>query len=335
MSTIITVFIGMIGAGLASIIGAPAPFLTGSATLVTLSALINIKCTISIPVRNISFAIIGISTAEGLSSSVFESSLNWPVSLIGMCFSITLLVILGRLIFQYYFKLDRNTSILASSPGHLSYVLSLSEDISGNTVIISVIQSIRVLTLTLAVPGTIALFTDYNMQSPISSAQVLSHSHLAIIIAFSMLVGLALLRFKIPAAFLLGGMVCSTIGHGFDLTPGIVPNALAVSAFIVLGSLIGSRFTGVSFSTFKSCIFKGTLFTSLSLLISIFVAFIISLLTEFRLIEILIAIAPGGLETMVVMGRLVGADPAFVALHHLVRLFFLLILLSFMMRKEK
>ena len=335
MSTIITVFIGIIGAGLAWVMGAPAPFLTGSATLVTLSALINIKCTVSIPVRNISFAIIGISTAEGLSSKVFESSLTWPVSLIGMCFSITLLVILGRLIFQHYFKLDRNTSILASSPGHLSYVLSLSEDISGNTVIISVIQSIRVLTLTLAVPVTIALFTDYNMQSTVSSSQVLSYSHLVTIIAFSAVVGLALLKLNIPAAFLLGGMICSTIGHGFDLTPGIVPNELAISAFIVLGSLIGSRFTGVSFSTFKSCIFKGTLFTSLSLVISIFVAFIISQLTEFRLIEILIAIAPGGLETMVVMGRLVGADPAFVAFHHLARLFFLLILLSFMIRKEK
>ena len=335
MSTIITIFIGVIGAGLAWVLGAPAPFLTGSATLVTLSALMNIKCTISIPVRNISFVIIGISTAEGLNSKVFESSLTWPVSMIGMCLSITLLVILGQLIFQNYFKLDRNTSILASSPGHLSYVLSLSEDISGNTVIISVIQSIRVLTLTLAVPGTIALFTDYNMRSTISSYEVLSYSHLGIIIVFSTFIGLALLKFKIPAAFLLGGMVCSTIGHGFDLTPGVVPNALAFSAFIVLGSLIGSRFTGVSISTFKSCIFKGTFFTSLSLLISIFVAFIISLLTEFRLIEILIAIAPGGLETMVVMGRLVGADPAFVAFHHLARLFFLLILLSFLIKKEK
>lgn len=335
MSTIITVFIGIIGAGLAWVIGAPAPFLTGSATLVTLSALINIKCTISIPVRNISFAIIGISTAEGLSSKVFASSLTWPVSLIGMCLSITLLVILGRLIFQHYFKLDRNTSILASSPGHLSYVLSLSEDISGNTVMISVIQSIRVLTLTLAVPGTIALFTDYNMMPTVSSAEVLSHSHLGIIVCFSTLIGLALFKFKIPAAFLLGGMICSTLGHGFDLTPGVVPNALAVSAFIVLGSLIGSRFTGVSFYTFKSCVFKGTLFTSISLFISIIVAFIISLLTDFRLIEILIAIAPGGLETMVVMGRLVGADPAFIAFHHLARLFFLLILLSFMIKKEK
>ena len=335
MSTIITIFIGVIGAGLAWVLGAPAPFLTGSATLVTLSALINIKCTISIPVRNISFAIIGISTAEGLSSKVFESSLTWPVSLIGMCLSITLLVILGQLIFQNYFKLDRNTSILASSPGHLSYVLSLSEDISANTVIVSVIQSIRVLTLTLALPGTIVLFTDYNMRSSISSSEVLSHLHLGIIIVFSSLIGLALLKFKIPAAFLIGGMICSTLGHGFNLTPGIVPNALALSAFIVLGSLIGSRFTGVSISTFKSCIFKGTLFTSLSLIISIFVAFIISLLTEFRLIEILIAIAPGGLETMVVMGRLVGADPAFVAFHHLARLFFLLILLSFLIRKEK
>lgn len=335
MRTVMTILLGVLGASLAWLIGAPAPFLTGSATLVTICALIKTNCNISIPVRNISFVIIGISTAEGLSSKVFANSLTWPISLIGMCFNITILVILGKFIFEHYFKLDRNSAILASTPGHLSYVLSLSEDVSGNTIVISVIQSIRILTLTLAVPGTIALLTDYDMRSTISYNQVLSYTHLITIITFSAILGVALLRLKIPAAFLLGGMFCSTVGHGFNLTPGVVPNSLAIAAFIILGSLIGSRFSGVSFDTFKSCIFKGTLFTAISLILSIFVAFVISNLTEFRFIEILIAIAPGALETMVVMGRLVGAEPAFIAFHHLARLFFLLVLLSCLIRKDR
>ena len=72
-------------------------------------------------------------------------------------------------------------------------------------------------------------------------------------------------------------------------------------------------------------------------LINIFViisALIISNLTKFNFIEVLIAIAPGGLETMIVMGQLVGTDPAFVAFHHLARLFILLLLLSIMIKQK-
>ncbi len=333
MVTLTTIFIGSLGALSAWLISAPAPFLTGPATFVTISALIfHIKCQIALPLRNTSFVIIGISTAEGINSKVLDNILKWPVSLLIMTFCIVLLVIFGKYLFQTFFKMERNDAILASTPGHLSYVLSLSESGSGNTVIISVIQSIRVLTLTLAVPITITFFADFDMQKTIPQKLILSYTHLIILITFSGLVGLLLFKFKTPAAFLLGGMFSSTIGHGFEFTPGIVPETLTVLAFIVLGSLIGSRFTGISLEIFKSCIIKGGLFTALSLIISLIGAFVISNLTGFKLIEVLIALAPGGLETMIVMGQLVGADPAFVAFHHLARLFVLLIVLSILVR---
>ena len=67
------------------------------------------------------------------------------------------------------------------------------------------------------------------------------------------------------------------------------------------------------------------------LALSVSFEFILSYLTKFRFIEILIAIAPGGLETMVVMGQLVDADPAFIAIHHIVRLIFLSFFIPIMM----
>ena len=334
MATAITILIGTLGALSAGSVNAPAPFLTGPATFVTISALIlHVKCEIAVPVRNISFVIIGISATEGVNSKVLENILKWPISLIGMTCCILLLVICGKYLFQTFFKMARNDAILASAPGHLSYVLSLSESKSSNTVIISVIQSIRVLTLTLALPATIMFFTDFEIQELIPQKLTLSYTHLIILIALSGLIGVFLLKFKTPAAFLLGGMFSSTIGHGFELTPGIIPKYFAVFAFITLGSLIGSRFTGISLKIFKSCILKGGLFTALSLIISLTGAFIISSLTKFKLIEVLIALAPGGLETMVVMGQLVGADPAFIAFHHLARLFLLLFILSIIIKK--
>ncbi len=334
MTTTITIFIGSLGALSAWLVGAPAPFLTGPATFVTVSALIfQIKCQIAVPVRNISFVIIGISTAEGINSKVLDNIIKWPISLIGMICCILLLVISGKYLFQTFFKMGRSDAILASAPGHLSYVLSLSESGSGNTVVISVVQSIRVLTLTLVVPATVTFFTDFDIQKPIPNKLILTYTNLIILITLAGLTGFLLLQFKTPAAFLLGGMFCSTIGHGFELTPGAVPEYLATLAFIVLGSLIGSRFTGISLKIFTACVIKGVSFTGLSLIISVHGALIISNLTDFRFIEVLIALAPGGLETMVVMGQLVGADPAFVAFHHLARLFLLLFILSLLIKK--
>ena len=334
MSTFITILIGSIGGIIAWYIGAPAPFLTGPATLVTLCAvLVNVNCQINTLIRNMSFIIIGISTAEGINAKALDNILTWPISLIGMTLSIILLMFSIRYIFQSYFKMKRNDAILASTPGHLSYVLSLSEITSGSTVIISVIQSIRVLTLTLIVPGLITLFTDTEEIKTISSNLVLNYFHLTILIVSSSLLGFILLRFRTPAAFLIGGMISSIIGHGFELTPGTVPKHLTIFAFIILGSLIGSRFTGINFKIFKSCILRGGLFTILSLIISFVMSLIVSEFTEFQLVEILIAIAPGGLETMIVMGQLVGTDPAFVAFHHLARLFVLLIVLSIIIKK--
>ena len=334
MATTITILIGTLGALSAWLVSAPAPFLTGPAMLVTISALIfNIKCQIALPVRNISFVIIGISTAEGINSKVLDNIFKWPITLIGMTCCIVLLVVLGKYLFQTFFKMERNDALLASTPGHLSYVLSLSESGSGNTVIISVIQSIRVLTLTLAVPATIAFFTDFDLQKTIPHMLILTYTHLILLIIFSGLIGFLLLQFKTPAAFLLGGMFSSTIGHLFEITPGVVPEYLTILAFIILGSLIGSRFTGINLKLFRSCILKGGLFTAVSLIISVIGAFIISNLTAFKLIEVLIAIAPGGLETMIVMGQLVGADPAFIAFHHLARLFLLLFILSIMIKR--
>ena len=334
MHTINTILIGTIGAWFAWFFGAPVPFLTGPALLVTVSTLLfNFSCYISPQARNISFLVIGVSAAEGINSEVIKNVMNWPISLLGMILSMIVVIFLGKYIFHNFFKMDINDAILASAPGHLSFVLSLSEYGSGKTIVISVIQSIRVLTLTLAIPASIVYLTDVDLQKTIPSESFLSYSHLIILLFFSGLIGLILSYFKAPAAFLIAGMFTSTIGHGFDVTPGAVPEFLTILAFIILGSLIGSRFNGISLTIFKSCVIQGLIFTLLSLSVAIFTAYIIATITGFNLTEVLIAIAPGGLETMVIMGQLIGADPAFVTFHHLTRLFVLPFILTTVIKK--
>jgi len=322
-TVLITLLIATCGALAAWFLGLPVPFLTGPAALVSLAALLGVRCRIPIALRDVAFLIIGIVLGSSVTVEILSAAGSWPTSLVAMCVNVAIVMLAGGWMFRRVFAMDRNTALLASSPGHLSFVLSLSTEMNADTAIVSVIQSMRVLILTLLVPVVVALTSDADMTTMIQGEPVLSAQHLGILVGLSVGLGLALKKARVPAAYLISGMICSTIGHGAGLTPNLVPQSLATAAFVVMGALIGTRFSGVTLAMLRRAAIGGVTLTLLGLAISVSAATILSYATGLRLIDVIIAFAPGGLETMVAMGAVLGADPAFVVIHHVARLFFL------------
>jgi len=58
--------------------------------------------------------------------------------------------------------------------------------------------------------------------------------------------GLVFLRFKLSAALLLAAMVVSGVAHGEGWVHGGLNPFLATIGFIALGTLIGTRFAGIT-----------------------------------------------------------------------------------------
>lgn len=148
-SVFTTLLIGACGALVAWWLGVPAPFLTGPATVVSIAGLLGVNCTVPTPLRNACLIAIGLALGSSVTPEILSAASAWPVSLIGMCISVAIVMLSGGLMFQRIFGIERKTALLASSPGHLSYVIGFSADIQADTAIISVIQSMRVLILTL------------------------------------------------------------------------------------------------------------------------------------------------------------------------------------------
>ena len=319
----IALLIGITGAATAWWFKVPAPFLTGPAAFVSVAGVLGAACRIPDRLRDACFIVIGLSLGSSVTPEILNAAAAWPVSLVGMCISVGLVMLAGGLMFQRVFGMDRKTALLASSPGHLSYVIGFSADIGADTAIISVIQSMRILFLTLAVPVAVALLTDADMTMRAPIGHVLPLIHLAVLAILSAIFGAVLVKVKVPAAFLISGMIISSIGHATNVTPGTVTSEISTAAFIVMGTLIGTRFSGVTLNALRKAAFGGIVLTLMGLIISIFAAAIISYSLGLPLIDVIIAFAPGGLETMIAMGAIVGADPAYVAIHHVARLFFL------------
>lgn len=323
LTTLLSLGLGGLGAGLASWLGFPAPFLTGPALLVSICAVAGVRCAIPVFLRNACFLIIGLNLGAGVTPEVLQSAVRWPVSLMAMIVSVVLFMVLGTWALRRLNGCDARTALLAATPGHLSFVLGLSLETGANLTFVSAVQSLRVLMLTLLVPAAVAVFTDADLSMTIARGTMMSLPVLGLLTAAAMLVGLGFTRLHIPAAFLLAGMAVSVIGHGSALTPGAVPGGLSTLSFITMGTLIGTRFTGITLREVVNATLSAALLTGGGFVIVLLASLAVHQLVGLPVTDVLIALAPGGLETMIAMSAVLNADPTFVGFHHVARIFLL------------
>lgn len=328
-SPLITLGIAALGAAVTYALSFPAPFLTGPAIAVTLAGLAGVR-TKALPqrLRDVVFVILGLTIGQGVTPDVFGAMRTWPVTLVALGVSLFAIIFFTRAALMRFWSMDAATAFLSSSPGHLSYVLGLSEGVKADLKIVSIVQSIRVLALTLLVPVAVTLtgrIPDRALEAP---AETAPGPLLALIIAAG-LAGYVLQRLKLPAAYLIGGMLVSIAAHVSGLVSGVMSFWLAAAAFVSLGALIGSRFSGVTGPELRRAFSAGVMVTVLGVVLAGAFAVLAHWITGMDLIAILVAFAPGGLETMAAMSVILGIDPTFVATHHVTRLLMLTAIVPF------
>ena len=334
ISVVITLATGLIGAAAGWWLGFPAPALTGSALLVTVLSVLGINTLVPDFVRNACFVVIGLSMGTGVTPEVYHTAREWPLSFLLLTISLVVILAVGRLALQRLWGQDPVTATLSSIPGHLSYVLGLSADGKGDLPTISVIQSFRVLSLSLLVPFAVSLMGyDTSVMAPPGDKMELLP--LTVSVGLALLIGLGLVRLRLPAALLLGGMLFSTVTHLTGLVHGHVPLWAAIPAFVIMGSLIGSRFSGATWPVLRRAAGAGLAVTVIGFVVSILFALLLVQIVDLPLPQVLIAFAPGGVESMAAMAVIMNTDPAFVAAHHIWRLLVLTFLAQWMLIRAK
>ena len=326
---LITFGISIAGAAITYALSFPAPFLTGPAVAVTLAGLAGMR-TAALPQqgRDAVFVLLGLTIGQGVTPDVLDAMRAWPVTLASLAASLFAIILLTRAALVRYWSMDQATAFLSSSPGHLSYVLGLSEGVKADLRTVSIVQSIRVLALTLLVPVAVTV----SGQVPQGLIEIPVETGLAPLTAMIVAAGIAgflLQRLRLPAAYLIDGMLVSVVAHVSGLASGVMPFWLAALAYISLGGLIGSRFSGVTWPELRKALGAGVFVTLLGVVLAGGFAVVAHWFTGMNLIAILIALAPGGLETMTAMSVILGIDPTFVATHHLARLLMLTAIVPF------
>lgn len=326
----LTLVIAAVGAGIAFASGAPAAFLVGPALAVALSGLAGLPVHIPVWLRNLCFIIIGLSMGAGVTPEVITTAKQWPFSFVILAVALLLIILIGKWMLVHKWRYDPMTALLSVVPGHLSYVLGLSAETKGDLATIGIVQSIRLLALTILVPFAV-IFIGIDAGAAEATFVVMPLFAFVLSMSISFVVGFVLDRLKLPAAYLIAGLLWSTGSHITGTIDGTVTPFIGTPAFITMGALIGTRFSGVTFTMLKRAFVAGTCVTLVAFGVSAFAAWLVSLFVDAPMSQLLIAFAPGGVETMAAMAVSMNADPAFVAAHHVMRLLILTFLAPLML----
>ncbi len=332
--TLYTLVVGAIGAGVEYWLSLPVFILTGPAILVSFMGVTNIRFAVADVVRDVAFVFIGIGIGASVNAQATAAFLAWPLAFVGLVIMLVAIVVICRFLLTNYFGFDRRSAVLAATPGHLSFVISLGNALNLNVGKVAVVHSVRLLALTLLVPFTAVTFGVEIEPNILPPGMPMQNHHLIALLAASLTFGLVLKRFNVPAALLIGSLAVSSFAHIMDITPGVLSPAIALPCFMIMATMIGTRFSGVTFSLLKQGLLAGLATTAVASLLATIAALPVAAILGMPVTHVIVAFAPGGLETMIAMGAVLGANPGFVAACHVGRLLFLTVLVPFFLGRK-
>ncbi|MDD9732275.1 AbrB family transcriptional regulator [Mameliella sp. AT18] len=330
--TLLAFCAGALGALVFGLIGFPAAALTGSAVGVTLAGLAGLRFDLPVWMRTAAFILLGVNIGTGVTPETLQAAASWPLSIAVLGASLPLGLAIAKAGMVRWMGFSQRDAILASAPGHLSYVLSMSLEQGGPTAQIAVIQSIRVLFLTLCVPLLVSVVFGASGATllPVADMTLIS---LGLLGLAGLIVGYGYQKLRVPAAFLMAGMTVSALGHVTDLTPGRLSAELGDAAFVVMGTMIGSRFAGQSGAVLRNSVMAGAWLTLVNVITTLMAVTVALVLMGVPPAVLIVAYAPGGVEAMAAIAVTLGLDPAYVAAHHVMRLLILSLLLPIWMAR--
>lgn len=323
LRTLFAIAVSLAGGFLGHLSGLPAGWLMGGAIAVSIASIAGLPLAFPDRLRDFTFLLVGMSMGTTVARDSLALIMQWPVTMAALVIELVLILVATGYMLQKLFKLDRGTAYMSSFPGHLSLVMGIAAAGVGDPRQIVVIQSLRVMLLTICVPiGALFLPVGDFIGGPVADMPI---PILLLLAAACLVGGVVFERLRIPAAFSLGAMAVATVAKLSGLIDGSLPEPLVIISFVLIGALIGSRFSGISREELLKATIGGIIATIMTVTIVTAISLIAARFVDMPFAQIWLGLAPGALEGMGALGVALGFDTAFIAAHHVTRL----LLLSF------
>ena len=322
LATLETLVVGSAGGLLFLWAGLPGGLISGAMFAVGGAALAGRPLVMPAILTQTVLVLLGISLGSLVSRQLIQHMSAYPLT-IGLLALATFCSTFGSSHYlQRFHGWDPTSALLAGSPGALSQIVILAAEKGADVAGIAMVQTMRVIILTAALPLLLAVTGIASSAPPTIATLIASPLELAALVAASLAAALVLRLMKFPASWMFGAMIASSLLHGTSLIEGGLPPWMRGVALVGIGAVIGARFGRIKVSTMLSHIYAGLGSFAVSIVISAIFVAIIAMTTQVRLADVVVAFAPGAMDAMLALALTLHIDPIFVGAHHLSRFVF-------------
>jgi uncharacterized protein len=324
--TLLALGLGALGGAGFAALDLPLPWLLGALAATTAASLGGLELRVPEQLRRPMIAVLGAMLGTTFTPDRLEGALSWLASLAALPVYV---VVVGGLIFLYLRRrseFDPTSAFFAATPGGLSEMIALSDQLGGDQRRVSLVHGARLLFIVSTIPFIAQVFGYEPPERPSSLDLAFDPGDLALLAALGAFGYLLAHRLRLPAATFVGPLLGSSAAHLVGWIEADPPYLLMAFAQLVLGSAVGARFSGTPIALVGRTLVLGAGATVIMLLITLAFGAALHALTGHSLPLLLLAFIPGGFTEMSLIALAMGVDPAFVVTHHSVRVFLVVLI---------
>lgn len=302
-------------------LGVPGAWLSGSAVAVILWGLTPFAVPMPRALADSALLVSGAAMGASATPAAIAAMGRYPGSLMLLVIAVAAISWGSSLWLTRVSGWRKADAVLASVPGALSTVMAVAADRKAEVGPIAIVQNLRLFVLIALLPSIVVLIGGGgNVVGLVGEGlPVASPAGMAFVLLGGLTLGFVFRLMGLAAPILLGATLASTVSHGTGSVTGVIPPVIATGGLVLIGIFIAERFRSMQRSTLKRALMAGIGSFAIGMAVATFFAALAAWVAGVSFANSLVAFAPGGLEAMTVLALILGLDPLYVGIHHLVR----------------
>ncbi|MBY6202436.1 AbrB family transcriptional regulator [Maritalea mobilis] len=266
--------------------------------------------------------ILGVAIGASLTPAVIGLLPQMAASVALVPLYIVVIALIGVPFFRKVYKFDAPTSWYAAMPGGLQDMVMFGQEAGADTRALALIHATRMMIVVTIAPIVLTQGFGVSLDNPIGQPASDIPLHELAIMALAAIGGWALaVRIGLFGAPMLGPLIVAGILTLTDVIHHRPPAEAILAAQFFIGITLGAGYIGVTWHEIRRDVVAAVFFVLMLSAVTLGFTELVILTGLAPPVDAFLAFAPAGQAEMTVLAIVVGADLGYVVVHHLTRVF--------------
>jgi membrane AbrB-like protein len=288
--------------------------------------------------QNFARLVLGLAIGVQVNRQAVDAAVSSGIPVMCMVGSLIVFSLIFAWILTRLTGMDLVTSLCGASPGAASAMIILAEDLGGDSPVVAVIHSIKILLIAAFMPVLAGLFPAGAAEAlppagGVSGELWIYYGKLLFLVGAGFLVGKLMRKGGFPTAEVLAGLLVAAVCNPLFLHIEEFPPLWQLFSVWIVGTAIGAQMNRDSLRAIKKYAFACTVLVLALASLGLLLGWILYKTTHMGILTALIGTCPTGMDAMVILAAEMHTNVPLVAAMHSARVIIVMIIVPLLIRR--